>query len=183
MACVDSGLQVRVVPNDEHQARRLRLLGEPQKQPTMRQTAEAATQVAPKPQIEPVATPKRIRRYRYPVAFMHEPPGVMPMGFRVVPPIDRTVDRILNAVEDRYEFSRSELLSHRKQKALANARHVAMYLICEMTDYSMPAVGRVFNGRDHTTILHARKKIALLVSADSKVATEVAEIKAQACGY
>jgi len=70
-----------------------------------------------------------------------------------------TPDMILDAVAQQYGLSVEELIGPRRARPLVTARHVAMYLVRNMTDYSYPSIGRVFGGRDHSTCISAVEKI------------------------
>jgi chromosomal replication initiator protein len=66
-----------------------------------------------------------------------------------------------------FEISQEELLSSQRTRRIAWPRQVAMYLSRELTEESLPAIGRHFGGRDHTTVLHAWKRTAERISSDS----------------
>jgi len=71
-----------------------------------------------------------------------------------------TPDSIKKIVCKHYGIKLSDIESSKRTKALAFPRQVAMYLCREMTDLSLPKIGEVFGGRDHTTVLYACDKIA-----------------------
>lgn len=70
-----------------------------------------------------------------------------------------SVREIQDATCEYFDVKRTEMLSQRKDRRVTNARMIAVYLACEKTDHSLPEIGRMFH-RDHTTILHGRRKIA-----------------------
>ena len=70
-----------------------------------------------------------------------------------------TVDNIIKTVAEYYKIKVSDLLSKRRTSSLARARQIAMALAKELTNHSLPELGRAFGGRDHTTVLHAFRKI------------------------
>jgi chromosomal replication initiator protein len=70
-----------------------------------------------------------------------------------------TPDMILDAVAETYGLTVEELVGPRRARPLVTARHVAMYLIRSLTDYSYPSIGKVFGGRDHSTVISAVDKI------------------------
>ena len=78
----------------------------------------------------------------------------------------QTIDRILDLAADTFGFTVDELLSHDRRPALAWARQVAMYLAREHTGETLPAIGRRFGGRNHTTVMHACKRIAERIARD-----------------
>jgi chromosomal replication initiator protein len=81
-------------------------------------------------------------------------------------PRDHTVDEIQDAAADTFGISRQELLARDRTPRIAFARQVAMYLARELTDETLPAIGRRFGGRNHTTVLHAHKRIAREMAHD-----------------
>ncbi|MEI7760782.1 MAG: chromosomal replication initiator protein DnaA [Thermoleophilia bacterium] len=80
-----------------------------------------------------------------------------------------TITRIQETVSDRFGLSVLELCSQRRSQAVAYPRQVAMYLSRELTDASLPKIGKEFGGRDHTTVIHATTKITRLISEDRSV--------------
>ncbi len=73
-----------------------------------------------------------------------------------------TVDNIQKTVADYYKIKVSDILSKRRSRSVARPRQVAMALAKELTNHSLPELGNVFGGRDHTTVLHACRKIEQL---------------------
>ncbi|WP_394016095.1 helix-turn-helix domain-containing protein [Roseixanthobacter pseudopolyaromaticivorans] len=92
-----------------------------------------------------------------------------------VPPIMR----IQRAVCSYYGISRVDLLSERRTANLIMPRHIAMFLAKTLTLCSLPEIGRRFGGRDHTTVLHAIRRIDALLLRDVRVASDVAALRAQ----
>lgn len=78
-----------------------------------------------------------------------------------------TIDEIQRKVAEHYNIRLSEMLSARRARAVARPRQVAMYLAKQMTSRSLPEIGRRFGGRDHTTVMHAVKRIEELSAADA----------------
>ena len=72
-----------------------------------------------------------------------------------------------------YNVSKTELLSNRRTRTIVKPRQVAMYLSKVMTPRSLPEIGRRFGGRDHTTVLHAVRKIEQLSGDDNTLAQEL----------
>ena len=70
-----------------------------------------------------------------------------------------TIERIQEVVCDRFSMSLEELCSHKRSQNIVYPRQVAMYLSRELTDSSLPKIGKHFGDRDHTTVLHANSKI------------------------
>jgi chromosomal replication initiator protein len=84
-----------------------------------------------------------------------------------------TIDEIIRKVADHYTLRMSDLLSARRARSVARPRQVAMYLAKTLTSRSLPEIGRRFGGRDHTTVIHAVRKIEELKKTDSQVAEDV----------
>ena len=87
------------------------------------------------------------------------------------------IEDIQRVVARQYNVSRSDLLSSRRTANVVRPRQVAMYLAKTMTLRSLPEIGRRFGGRDHTTVLHAVRKIEALVGKDPALADEVDLLK------
>ena len=69
------------------------------------------------------------------------------------------------------------MLSSRRSRSLARPRQIAMYLAKHHTTNSLPEIGRKFSNRDHTTVIHAVKKIDELIKKDNEIRQSVNEIK------
>jgi chromosomal replication initiator protein len=78
----------------------------------------------------------------------------------------QTIDRILELAAETFGYSVDELLSHDRRPALAFARQVAMYLAREHTGETLPAIGRRFGNRNHTTVMHACRRTAERMAGD-----------------
>jgi len=87
-----------------------------------------------------------------------------------------TVDEIQKVVADYFKLKQADLLSERRTRAVARPRHVAMYLAKQLTTRSYPDIGRRFGGRDHTTVLHAVKRIEELKATEAGLATDLEAI-------
>lgn len=84
-----------------------------------------------------------------------------------------TVDEIQKTVADHYGLSKEDLLSERRTRAVARPRQAAMYLAKHLTVRSYPDIGRRFGGRDHTTVLHAVRRIEALRAEDPTLAADL----------
>jgi chromosomal replication initiator protein len=84
-----------------------------------------------------------------------------------------TIDEIIRKVADHYNLRMTDMLSPRRARSVARPRQVAMFLSKMLTSKSLPEIGRRFGGRDHTTVIHAVKKIEELKSIDSQIAEDV----------
>jgi chromosomal replication initiator protein len=89
------------------------------------------------------------------------------------------IEDIQKVVARQYNVSRADLLSSRRTANVVRPRQVAMYLAKTLTLRSLPEIGRRFGGRDHTTVLHAVRKIENLVSKDVSLAEEIEGLKRQ----
>ena len=90
-----------------------------------------------------------------------------------------SVERIQDAVVERFGISMQELTGDRRSQQIVYPRQVAMYLCRELTDSSLPKIGKKFGGRDHTTVIHATSKIAKLIQEDRSVYNLVQELTAR----
>jgi len=84
-----------------------------------------------------------------------------------------TIDEIIRKVADHYNLRLSDMLSPRRARVVARPRQVAMFLSKMLTSKSLPEIGRRFGGRDHTTVIHAVKKIEELRAIDNQIAEDV----------
>ena len=80
-----------------------------------------------------------------------------------------SLDNIQRMVADYFKIKISDLLSKRRNRSVARPRQVAMALCKELTDQSLPEIGDAFGGRDHTTVLHACRKIKELCDTDLSI--------------
>ncbi len=90
-----------------------------------------------------------------------------------------SIQRIQETVSDRFGLSLTELCGDRRSQNIVYPRQVAMYLSRELTDSSLPKIGKEFGGRDHTTVIHATSKIARLIKEDRSVYNLVQELTAR----
>jgi chromosomal replication initiator protein len=90
-----------------------------------------------------------------------------------------TIERIQETVSDRFGLSLDELCGDRRSQNIVYPRQVAMYLSRELTDSSLPKIGKQFGGRDHTTVIHATSKIARMIREDRSVYNLVQELTAR----
>jgi chromosomal replication initiator protein len=89
-----------------------------------------------------------------------------------------SIEGIQDTVADRFGLSCDELCGHKRSHNIVYPRQVAMYLSRELTDSSLPRIGKAFGGRDHTTVIHATSKIARLIREDRSVYNLVQELTA-----
>ena len=84
-----------------------------------------------------------------------------------------TVDEIQKATADHYGMKQADLISERRTRAVARPRQAAMWLAKQLTTRSLPDIGRRFGGRDHTTVIHAVRRIDELRATDSQLARDL----------
>jgi chromosomal replication initiator protein len=84
-----------------------------------------------------------------------------------------TVDTIQKTVAEHYGLKQADLISERRARAVARPRQAAMWLAKQITTRSLPDIGRRFGGRDHTTVLHAVRRIEELKQADAHLARDL----------
>jgi chromosomal replication initiator protein len=83
---------------------------------------------------------------------------------------------ILEATSDSFGFSVEELCGPNRRRPLVTARQVSMYVFRELTDFSYPAIGREFGGRDHSTVMHAVEKISKLMKERHQIYNQVTDL-------
>ena len=88
-----------------------------------------------------------------------------------------TIDEIQRRVADYFNLRLADLLSARRARAVARPRQVAMYLAKQLTARSLPEIGRKFGGRDHTTVMHAVKRIDELRETDSELDDAIGHLR------
>lgn len=81
------------------------------------------------------------------------------------------IEHVKQAAADHYGVAPAVLLIPRRDLATIHGRHIAIFLACQETGKSLPQIGRAFGGLDHKTVLHARRKIAALVTAGDPIVT------------
>ncbi|HEX3884507.1 MAG TPA: chromosomal replication initiator protein DnaA [Stellaceae bacterium] len=84
-----------------------------------------------------------------------------------------TIDEIQKKVAEHFNIKMAEMTSARRARIVARPRQVAMYLAKQLTPRSLPEIGRKFGGRDHTTVMHACRKIEELTAADRALGEDV----------
>jgi chromosomal replication initiator protein len=90
-----------------------------------------------------------------------------------------SIKRIQDLVAERFDLSLDELCGEKRSQNIVYPRQVAMYLSRELTDSSLPKIGKEFGGRDHTTVIHATSKISRLIREDRSVYNLVQELTAR----
>ncbi|MBB5854103.1 chromosomal replication initiator protein DnaA [Amycolatopsis umgeniensis] len=87
-----------------------------------------------------------------------------------------TAPTIMGVTSEFFDVTLDDLCGPGKTKALATARQIAMYLCRELTDMSLPKIGQTFGGRDHTTVMHADKKIRKEMAERRRIYDQVQEL-------
>ncbi|WP_034591508.1 chromosomal replication initiator protein DnaA [Hamadaea tsunoensis] len=87
-----------------------------------------------------------------------------------------TADQIMVSTADYFGVSLEDLRGHSRSRVLVNARQVAMYLCRELTAMSLPRIGSAFGGRDHTTVMHAERKIRQQMAERRSLYNQIAEL-------
>jgi chromosomal replication initiator protein len=80
-----------------------------------------------------------------------------------------TIENIQKTVADYFKLRMNDLLSQRRSRSVARPRQIAMALAKELTQHSLPEIGAAFGGRDHTTVLHACKRVRELLESDTQM--------------
>ena len=93
-----------------------------------------------------------------------------------------TVDKIQRAVAEEFSITHNDMTSKRRARDIARPRQVAMYLCKKLTKRSLPDIGRRFGGRDHTTVMHAVKRINQLRAEDNELDKRVKSLEASLQG-
>ena len=88
-----------------------------------------------------------------------------------------TPSTIINTVCNFYKIAKADLLGKKKNKELVEPRQICTYLITELLSIPLVSVGQAMGGKDHTTVIYTRDKIADLIKKDPRVATEVNDLK------
>ena len=95
-------------------------------------------------------------------------------GARAITPAE-----IIDAVVQRYSISHSDIIGKRRYRDLVQARQIAMYLCRELTNLSYPNIANLFGGRDHTTVIHAVRKVEQLMATKRQVLDDVTRLAQQ----
>jgi chromosomal replication initiator protein len=90
-----------------------------------------------------------------------------------------TIEQIQEAAADLFDISRTQLLARDRTPHIAFARQIAMYVTRELTDETLPAIGRGFGGRNHTTVLHAHRRVAADMARDPRTFEAVGALRAR----
>ena len=87
-------------------------------------------------------------------------------------------DTIIHTVAKYYNVTEAEIKGKKRIKRIVVPRQIAMYFARELTNESLPKIGRAFGGKDHTTVLHACEKVATLIETDEQISSQIKELTA-----
>ena len=96
-------------------------------------------------------------------------------------PVNVTVDKIFAAVYNKYGISREDIVGAKRNKEIAAARHITIYLVRQITEMSLPNIGKIFN-RDHATIMASLKAVEKRLNTEPTFQTELADVKKEVTG-
>ena len=88
-----------------------------------------------------------------------------------------TSDKIISSICSFYKITKENLLGKSKKKELVQPRQICAFLMCEIMNIPLVSIGETLGGRDHTTIIHSREKIANLIKVNDRIAKEVEDIR------
>ena len=97
-------------------------------------------------------------------------------------PVSITVDKIFAAVYRKYKISKEDLIGPKRNRDIATARHIAIYLIRELTEMSYPNIGKIFGDRDHATVMNSYNSTYQKAQFDSVFAVDMSELKKEILG-
>ncbi len=87
-----------------------------------------------------------------------------------------TIESIQKTVAEYFQIRSSDMLSAKRSRSIARPRQIAMTLAKELTNHSLPEIGNAFGGRDHTTVIHANRKIKELRESDPRIAEDYSNL-------
>ena len=87
-----------------------------------------------------------------------------------------TIENIIKTVAEYYKIKVADLLSKRRNRSITRPRQMAMTISKELTNHSLPEIGDAFGGRDHTTVLHACRKVRELIESSTDLAEDYANL-------
>ena len=87
-----------------------------------------------------------------------------------------TIEKVMDVVCNYYKVKKADLIGKKKNKEIVDPRQICIYLITELIDVPLMTIGNAFGGRDHTTIMHARDKIAQNIKSDKSLKTNVEDL-------
>ncbi len=97
-------------------------------------------------------------------------------------PLNVTVDKIFAAVFKKYDITKEDILGKKRNKEIMRARHIAIFLIREITEMSYPNIGKLFGGRDHSTVLASIEVVKKRIAGDPIYALDIDTLKKEITG-
>jgi chromosomal replication initiator protein len=91
--------------------------------------------------------------------------------------------RVVDVVASAFGISREKLLSRERTREVALPRQVVMYLLREEANVSLPQIGQVLGGRDHTTVIYACEKVANMIEKDDHLRNQILQIREKLYGH
>ena len=88
-----------------------------------------------------------------------------------------TPEQIISTVCQYFDITKEDIIGKKKSKDVVEPRMIAIYLISEILEIPLVSIGKIFGGRDHTTIMHSRDKISDQLKTSHKIQSFVSEIK------
>ncbi|MBT2970171.1 MAG: chromosomal replication initiator protein DnaA [Candidatus Thiodiazotropha sp. (ex Ctena orbiculata)] len=87
-----------------------------------------------------------------------------------------TIENIQKTVAEYFQIRTSDLISSKRSRSIARPRQIAMTLAKELTNHSLPEIGNAFGGRDHTTVIHANRKVKELRESDPRISEDYSNL-------
>ncbi|MES9927616.1 MAG: chromosomal replication initiator protein DnaA, partial [Candidatus Thiodiazotropha sp. 6PDIVS] len=87
-----------------------------------------------------------------------------------------TIENIQKTVAEYFQIRTSDLVSSKRSRSIARPRQIAMTLAKELTNHSLPEIGSAFGGRDHTTVIHANRKVKELRESDPRISEDYSNL-------
>lgn len=166
-----------------HKRRAEALCGHGEDRPIIKPTPASTQVIVQAPPSPPQSEAERIAEWVKRQRKLFPPLPAKPLWFsieeEIIPEEPRRpkIEEIQRAVAESYAITRVELCSRRRHASVVRPRQVAMYLAKTMTHQSLPEIGRRFGGRDHTTVLHAVRKMDALRKRDQKLDAEIVKVE------
>ncbi len=91
-----------------------------------------------------------------------------------------TSESILDSVCKYFSVEKDDIIGKKKNKEIVEPRQIAMYLMYDMLDLPLTSIGQLFGGRDHTTVMHAREKVTLLIKSNNRIKVIINDLKSMA---
>ena len=117
-------------------------------------------------------------------SLLHESPITIPLAMEAIKQSVSsenkevmTTTNVINIVCNFYNVTKNDILGKKRNKELVEPRQICMYLMTELLSIPLMTIGQAMGGRDHTTVIHARDKVSELIKTNSRVATEVNDLK------